>query len=68
MTRFDSPWLLALALLVFARVILALRDHRARVGAFGFSSFSLVAPRKSFHTIASWIPFLLETVALLELG
>jgi Ca-activated chloride channel family protein len=66
-TRFASPWLFALALLVVARVILAIRDRRARVGAFGFSSFSLVAAKNTFRTATSWIPFALETLALLLL-
>jgi Ca-activated chloride channel homolog len=65
MTRFDSPWLLALALLVVARVVLYFRDRRARVGAFGFSSFSLVATKKTFRTVFAGLPFVLETIALL---
>jgi len=65
MTRFDSPWLLALALLVLARVVLLIRDRRARTGTFAFSSFSLVAKKKSVRTLLAGVPFLLESVALL---
>jgi Ca-activated chloride channel family protein len=54
-------------LLVLARVALRIRDHRRRVGAFTFSSFSLVAPKKSLRTFFAGFPFLLETLALLLL-
>lgn len=67
MTRFASPWFFALALLVIARVILLVRDRRKQVGAFGFSSFSLVPQKKSFRALTARIPFLLETLALLLL-
>ncbi|HEX7154295.1 MAG TPA: VWA domain-containing protein [Thermoanaerobaculia bacterium] len=62
MTRFESPYLLSLALLVLARVALLVWDRRRRVGAFSFSSLSLVAPTK---VRLAGIPFFLETLALL---
>ena len=65
MMRFHSPLFLALALLVLARVVLYFLDRRAHTGAFGFSSFSLVATRKTFRTALSGVPFVLETIALL---
>jgi Ca-activated chloride channel family protein len=67
MTRFASPYLFALALLVIARVVLVVRDRRARFAAFPMSSLSLVAPRKTFRTRLSDIPFLLECIAALLL-
>ncbi len=67
MTRFASPYWFALALLVAARIVLLWRDRRARQGAFGFSSLSLVAAQRSLRTSASWIPVALEIVALLLL-
>lgn len=67
MTRFASPFWFALALLVIARVVLLWRDRRARVGAFGFSSLSLVATKRSWRTLTSWIPFAFEIAAMLLL-
>ncbi|HEX9985864.1 MAG TPA: VWA domain-containing protein [Thermoanaerobaculia bacterium] len=62
MMRLASPWLLALALLVLGRVALLIWDRRRRVGAFSFSSLSLVAPSR---VRLAGIPFVLETLALL---
>lgn len=67
MTRFAHPLFFALAALVLARVVLLWRDRRARAGAFGFSSLSLVAPGRSLRVATSWLPMLLETLALLLL-
>jgi Ca-activated chloride channel family protein len=67
MTRFADPLWLALALLVLARVFLLWRDRRNRFGAFGFSSFSLVAPSRGIRAGTAGIPFLLESLALLLL-
>jgi Ca-activated chloride channel family protein len=67
MTRFAHPLWFALAALVLARVVLVVRDRRARMGAFGFSSLSLVAKTRSFRALTSGIPFLLELLALLLL-
>lgn len=67
MTRFAHPFFFALALLVLARIVLLIRDRRAHVGAFGFSSLSLVAPARGLRVRTSAIPFLLETLALLLL-
>ncbi len=67
MTRFAHPLWFALAALVVARIVLVVRDRRARMGAFGFSSLSLVAKTRSFRTLTSGLPFLLELAALLLL-
>jgi Ca-activated chloride channel family protein len=67
MTRFANPLFFALALLVLGRIALLVRDRRARVGAFGFSSLSLVAPARGIRARTSGIPFLLELLALLLL-
>jgi Ca-activated chloride channel homolog len=67
MTRFADPLWFALALAVIARVALVVRDRRERVGAFGYSSFALVAPARGLRVLTSAIPFALETVALLLL-
>jgi Ca-activated chloride channel homolog len=67
MTRFANPYWFAFGVLVAARILLLWRDRRARVGAFGFSSFSLVAPARGLRARTSWLPFLLETFALLSL-
>lgn len=67
MTRFAHPWLFALALLVVARIVLLIRDRRAGVGAFGFSSFSLVAVKRNLRTLTAGLPFLLESMAMLLL-
>ncbi|HEX8172400.1 MAG TPA: VWA domain-containing protein [Thermoanaerobaculia bacterium] len=67
MTRFAHPLWLALATLVVARIILLIRDRRARTGAFGYSSLSLVAPARGLRAATAGIPFFLETLALLLL-
>lgn len=67
MTRFAHPAFFALALLVIARVILLIRDRRSRLGTFGFSSLSLVAPSRGWRVNTSAIPFVLEVIALLLL-
>jgi Ca-activated chloride channel family protein len=65
--RFGSPlWLLA-ALLVIARLALFFRDRRARLGAFTFSSLSLVARRRTLRTAFAWLPFALEVAGALLL-
>jgi Mg-chelatase subunit ChlD len=66
-TRFADPLWFALAALVIARVVLLVRDRRGRVGAFGFSSLSLVASARGIRARTSGIPFVLETLALLLL-
>ncbi|MCU1349289.1 MAG: vWA domain protein [Acidobacteria bacterium] len=65
MTRFASPFFFALALLVIARVVLLIRDRRSCFAAFTFSSFSLVAPKSGMRVRLAWLPFVLETLALL---
>lgn len=67
MTRFAHPLWFALVALVIARVVLVVRDRRARLGAFRFSSLSLVAPTRGFRARTSGIPFFLECIALLLL-
>jgi len=67
MTRFADPLWFALAALVIARIVLLVRDRRARVGAFGFSALSLVAPARGIRARTSGIPFFLEVIALLLL-
>lgn len=65
MTRFAHPLFFALAALVLGRLALLVRDRRARSGAFGFSSLSLVVPARSLRVATSWLPMVLETIALL---
>lgn len=67
MTRFAHPAFFALAIVVIARVVMLIRDRRARNGAFGFSSLSLVAPSRGLRVRTSAIPFALEAIALLLL-
>lgn len=67
MTRFAHPLFFALALLVLARIALLIRDRRARVGAFGFSSLSLVATARGLRARTAGVPFALEVLALLLL-
>src|ERR1051326_4246116 len=64
MIRFASPWLLLLALVVVARVAMAIRDRKKHFGHFTFSSLSLVAPKSPK---LAGIPFALECVAALLL-
>jgi Ca-activated chloride channel homolog len=65
MMRFATPLALLLALAVIARFVLWILDRRARFGVFRFSSLSLVAPKRSFFAGTAFIPFFLETIALL---
>lgn len=65
MTRFAHPAWLVLAVLVLARVVLLWRDRRVRVGAFRFSSLSLVSPSRGARARTWAVPFLLEVLALL---
>lgn len=65
MTRFAHPLFFALAILVIARAFMLWRDLRARTGAFGFSSLSLVAPGRGFRVRTALLPFVLEMLALL---
>jgi Ca-activated chloride channel family protein len=67
MTRFAHPLWFALAALVIARIVLLWRDRRARVGSFGFSALSLVAPTKGIRVRTSGLPFFIEVLALLLL-
>lgn len=67
MTRFAHPLWFALAALVVARIVLVVRDRRARAGAFGFSSLSLVAKTRTVRAATSGLPFFLEVLALLLL-
>src|SRR5204863_4481081 len=67
MTGFANLLWLLLVFVVLARILLLALDRRARVGAFGFSSFSLVAPSRGVRAMTSAIPFFLESLALLLL-
>jgi Ca-activated chloride channel family protein len=67
MTRFASPLLFALALLVVARIVLIIRDRRARFAAFPMSSLSLVASRPTLRVRLESLPFILECIAALLL-
>ena len=67
MIRFAQPLWLAVALLVLGRAALLWRDRRARFGAFGFSSLSLVDASRSMRARTALLPFVLETLALLFL-
>jgi Ca-activated chloride channel homolog len=67
MMRFATPlWFLA-ALLIFARIWLSVSDRRARFGAFRFSSFQLVSPKRTLRSRLAWMPLLLEVAALVLL-
>jgi Ca-activated chloride channel family protein len=65
MIRLAHPLWLALALLVLGRALLLWRDRRARVGAFGFSSLSLVDSARTFRVRSALLPFVVEALALL---
>ncbi|HEX6097318.1 MAG TPA: VWA domain-containing protein [Thermoanaerobaculia bacterium] len=65
MIRLAHPLWLALALLVLGRAVLLWRDRRARVGAFGFSSLSLVDSARVLRVRTALLPFFVETIALL---
>jgi len=67
MTRFADPLWFALSVLLVARIALLVRDRRARVGAFGFSALSLVAPNRGWRVRTSALPFALEIGGLLLL-
>jgi Ca-activated chloride channel homolog len=67
MTRFAHPLWFALGALVIARIVLLIRDRRARVGAFSFSSLSLVSQSRPLRFRTALIPFVLETMAMLLL-
>lgn len=67
MTRFADPLWLALVAAVAARVVLLLRDRRRAVGAFGFSSLSLLSPSRGARVRTAMLPFVAETLALLLL-
>src|SRR4051794_8444025 len=63
MIRFASPWWLALALAVAARIALLVWDRRRRFGAFVVSSLALVAPKTPLRARLAWLPFALEAIA-----
>lgn len=67
MTRFADPlWFAAIAV-VAVRVVLSWSDRREARAAFGFSSFSLLSQRRGVRVRTAWIPFALESLALLAL-
>jgi Ca-activated chloride channel family protein len=63
--RFASPLYFLLAILIIARVVMRIRDRRRAFGAFAFSSLSLVGPRRGIRVRLAWLPFVIETIALL---
>ena len=67
MIRLGSPWWLLLAIAVTLRIALLVRDRRNRIGAFRFSSLSLVREGTSFRAALASFPFLLECAAMLLL-
>lgn len=67
MTRLGDPVWLLLSLLVVARIGLAIRDHRARRAAFGFSSLALVTRSRGLRVRTAWLPLAVESLALLLL-
>lgn len=62
--RFAQPLWFALAILIVVRIVVAVRDRRARRGSFKFSSFSLVSPKTSFRSRFVWLPLALQLFAL----
>lgn len=64
MIRFAHPVWFALALLIAARIVVAIRDRRDRQGSFRFSSFSLVSTKRTLRSTFSWLPFALQILAL----
>ncbi len=67
MMRFATPLWFVAALLVVARIWLAVADRRGRFGAFRFSSFQLLTPKRTFLARMAWLPFVLEIAALVLL-
>ena len=67
MIRFADPLWALLALAVAGRIALAIRDRRRGVGAFAFSSLTLVGRQRGLRSTFSWVPFTLECLALLLL-
>ena len=65
MTRFATPLALLLIIAIIARVVMHIRDRRARFGSFRFSSLALAGPKRSIRTATALIPFLLEIVAMI---
>lgn len=60
MTRLGSPWLLVLLALIVLRLALLWWDRRRTVGAFVFSSNSVVDQERSVRAQLAWLPLLLE--------
>lgn len=67
MIRFADPLWFTAALLIAARVTLLIRDRRRRFASFQFSSLELVGQKRSFRTALAWLPFFLETLALIAM-
>ena len=64
MIRFAQPLWFALAALVIARLVIAIRDRRRSEGSFVFSSLALVSPKQTFRSRLMPIPFVLQILAL----
>ncbi|HUP65038.1 MAG TPA: VWA domain-containing protein [Thermoanaerobaculia bacterium] len=62
--RFGSPLWLLLLIPIAARWVIALLDRRRREGSFTFSSLGLIDGGGSWRSGTSWMPLLLESIAL----
>ncbi len=65
MIRLATPLALLLVLAVITRVVLFVRDRRARFASFRFSSLALAGPKLSLRASTALIPFAAEVIALL---
>lgn len=65
--KFASPYWFLAALLVALRVALVMRDRRSGFALFRFSSLSLLAARRTLRSATSFLPLVLETLAMLLL-
>lgn len=65
MTRLATPLALLLIVAIIARVVLLVRDRRARFASFRFSSLALAGPGRSLRSRTALVPFALEVVAWL---
>lgn len=62
--RFASPWWLLLFVVIAMRLVMLVRDRRHAVGAFTFSSLTLLNQRRSLRVWTALIPVLLELAGL----
>ena len=64
MTRFAHPLWFALGALVVLRIALLVYDRRRSLGAFSFSSLSLVSRGGGLRFRTALVPFILEVIAM----